>query len=423
MTIFSHLWSIFAPAAPQRSLTDMTYDSDEFWSFVNAHIDNDVATLRLRYHGDAKLSCAITQIECRQRFGKKLAQTLHAYPRLVFGNELCGEQSTSDALAEVHVSLLPHGSTVTDLTAGLGIDAMHTAIAGHAVTACERDEALVDALRHNAAGRALNGLRILHGDSVRMLHEGILHGDVAFIDPARRGDGGRRLFGLTDCVPDVVSMLDDFRRHFKKLIIKASPMIDIRGGMVEPLECVTDVYAIGTTTQCKELVAVCDLTRPNITTGTQRIHSLTLLADEETSDFSFEMSEESGPQPSLRTPKVGDVVYEPYPSVMKCGGYRTLAYRYGTSKIAADTHLYASDTEISGFPGQAWRALEVLPWQSRVLKRFKNRYPKISVAVRNFDMAAAALQSRLGVKEGDGHLKLIAVTLADGTKALLVLER
>ena len=200
-------------------------------------------------------------------------------------------------------------------------------------------------------------------------------------------------------------------------------MIDIRGGMVEPLECVTDVYAIGTTTQCKELVAVCDLTRPNITTGTQRIHSLTLLADGETSDFSFEMSEESGPQPSLRTPKVGDVVYEPYPSVMKCGGYRTLAYRYGTSKIAADTHLYASDTEISGFPGQAWRALEVLPWQSRVLKRFKNRYPKISVAVRNFDMAAAALQSRLGVKEGDGHLKLIAVTLADGTKALLVLER
>lgn len=401
----------------------MTYDSDKFWNFVNEHMSDDPAKLRLRYHGDAEMSCAITQIECRQRFGKKLSQTLQAYPHLVFGNTLCGEQSTSDALARIHISLLPRDCPVTDLTAGLGIDAMHAASAGHPVTACERDQALANALRDNTTGRDLKMLRVLHGDSVEMLRDGILHGEVAFIDPARRGDGGRRLFGLTDCVPDVVSMLDDFRRHFKTLIIKASPMIDIRGGMVEPLECVTDVYAIGTTTQCKELVAVCDLTRPNITTSTQRIHSLTLLADGETSDFSFEMSEESGPQPSLRTPKVGDVVYEPYPSVMKCGGYRTLAYRYDTSKIAADTHLYVYDTEISGFPGQAWRVLEVLPWQSRVLKRFKNSYPKISVAVRNFDMAAAALQSRLGVKEGDGHLKLIAVTLADGTKALLVLER
>lgn len=401
----------------------MTFDSEYFWVFVDTHINDDVATLRLRYHGDDVIACAITQIECRQRFGKKLSQTLRNYPHLVFGNTLSGEQSTSDALAQVHVSLLPRDCTVTDLTAGLGIDAMHIAVTGHNVTACECDGSLADALYHNAAGRTLKGLRVLHGDSVQMLHNGMLHGDVAFIDPARRGEGGRRLFGLADCAPDVISMLEDFRRHFKELIIKASPMIDIRGGMVEPLGCVTDVYAIGTTTQCKELVAVCDLTRPKIATGTQRIHALTLLADVKSSDFSFVLSEESGPQPTFRAPEVGEIVYEPYPSVMKSGGYRTLAHRYGTAKIASDTHLYVHDDIIPDFPGQAWKVLEVLPWQSRVLKRFKNRYPKISVAVRNFDMTAAALQSRLCVKEGDGHLKLIAVTLADGAKALLILDR
>lgn len=400
----------------------MTYNSEEFWSFVNAHITDDVSTLRLRNHGDADLSYAITQIECRQRFGKKLSQTLREYPRLLFANELCGEQSTSDDLARVHTAFLPQGCTVTDLTAGLGIDAMHAAVAGHAMTACERDEALAKALCRNAAGRGLELLRVLHGDSVEMLRDGALHGEVAFIDPARRGEDGRRLFGLADCSPNVVAMLPDFRRNFKMLIIKASPMIDIRGGMVDTLECVTDIYVIGTATQCRELVAVCDLKTSNVATGTQRIHALTLLADGE-SDFSFTMSEESGAQPPFRTPVAGDVVYEPYPSVMKSGGYRTLAHRYGTSKVAADTHLYVHDGTIPGFPGQAWRVLEVLPWQSRVLKRFKSRYPKISVAVRNFDMAAATLQSRLGVKEGDGRLKLIAVTAADGAKMLLVLER
>lgn len=401
----------------------MTYDSDKFWNFVNEHMGDDPAKLRLRYHGDAEMSSAITQIECRQRFGKKLSQTLQAYPHLVFGNTLCGEQSTSDALARIHISLLPRDCPVADLTAGLGIDAMHAASAGHQVTACERDQALANALRDNATGRDLKMLRVLHGDSVEMLRDGILHGEVAFIDPARRGDGGRRLFGLADCAPDVISMLGDFRRHFKMLIIKASPMIDIRGGMVEPLECVTDIYTIGTTTQCKELVAVCDLTKPKVAAGTQRIHALTLLADGEIADFTFTMSEESGPQPPLRTPEAGEIIYEPYPSVMKSGGYRTLAHRYKTSKIAADTHLYVHTDIIPNFPGQAWKVLEVLPWQSKVLKRFKSRYPKISVAVRNFDIAAAALQSRLGVKEGDGRLKLMAATGADGSKVLLILER
>ncbi len=401
----------------------MTYDTDEFWDFVNTHIGDDVPTLRLRYHGDAELSCAITQIECRRRFGKKLAQTLLKYPRLLFANELCGEQSTSDDLARVHTALLPCDCSITDLTAGLGIDAMHAAAAGHVVTACERDESLAKALTLNAVGRNLKTLKVLHGDSVKMLHDGILHGEVAFIDPARRGDGGRRLFGLADCAPDVISMLGDFRRHFKMLVIKASPMIDIRGGMVEPLECVTDIYTIGTTTQCKELVAVCDLTKSKVAAGTQRIHALTLLADGEIADFTFTMSEESGPQPPLRTPEAGEIIYEPYPSVMKSGGYRTLAHRYKTSKIAADTHLYVHTDIIPNFPGQAWKVLEVLPWQSKVLKRFKNCYPKISVAVRNFDIAAAALQSRLGVKEGDGHLKLMAATGADRSKVLLILER
>lgn len=40
----------------------MTYDTDEFWDFVNTHIGDDVPTLRLRYHGDA-MEVSITYIE------------------------------------------------------------------------------------------------------------------------------------------------------------------------------------------------------------------------------------------------------------------------------------------------------------------------------------------------------------------------
>ena len=54
--------SNFAFAAPSMRHYDMTYDSDKFWNFVNEHMGDDPAKLRLRYHGDA-MEVSITYIE------------------------------------------------------------------------------------------------------------------------------------------------------------------------------------------------------------------------------------------------------------------------------------------------------------------------------------------------------------------------
>lgn len=401
----------------------MVFNSDDFWGFVTEHLHDDVNTLRLRYHGDDVQSKAITQIACRQRFGKKLAETLTACPRLIFGNELCGEQCTSDDIARIHTDLIPQGCSVVDLTSGLGIDAMHIASNGNDITACEQNPDLAEALRLNASTRGLSNLRAVCCNSVDSLRKGDLKGDVAFIDPARRANDGRRLFGLTDCEPNVVDMMDDFKRHFKRLIIKASPMIDIYGGIINVVPDVTDIYILGTTTQCKELVAVCCLSGKDNKTIDVVIHAVTITSQSSQSIFSYNLSEESGLQPSMCHPMVGDILYEPYPSIMKSGGYRVLARKYNVNKLAPDTHLYVNSGIIEDFPGQPWRIIDVLPWQSKVLKQIKQKYSKISVATRNFDMPAATLQAKLRVKEGDGHLKLMAVTLYDKSKQILILER
>lgn len=401
----------------------MVFNSDDFWGFVTEHLHDDVNTLRLRYHGDDVLSKAITQIACRQRFGKKLAETLDACPRLIFANELCGEQCTSDDIARIHADLIPQGCSVVDLTSGLGIDAMHIACNGNDITACEQNPDLAEALRLNASMRGLSNLHAVCCDSVDSLRKGGLKGDVAFIDPARRANDGRRLFGLSDCVPDVTGMMDDFRRHFKRLVIKASPMIDIHGGIINVISGVTDIYVLGTATQCKELVAVCDLSGKDDKTVDVVIHAVTITSQSSQSTFSYNLSDESGQQPSMCHPIVGEILYEPYPSVMKSGGYRVLARKYNVNKLAPDTHLYLNSEMIEDFPGQPWRIVDVLPWQSKVLKQLKQRYPVISVSTRNFDMPAATLQAKLRVKEGDGHLKLMAVTLYDKSKCILILER
>jgi len=55
-------------------------------------------------------------------------------------------------LAEYHTSLVPEGLAAADLTAGLGIDVLHIAARASNVTAIERNEQLVEAMRYNAAG-------------------------------------------------------------------------------------------------------------------------------------------------------------------------------------------------------------------------------------------------------------------------------
>ena len=78
---------------------------------------------------------------------------------------------------------------------------------------------------------------------------------------------------------------------------------------------------------------------------------------------------------------------------------------------------------MEGFPGTLWRVKEVLPYASSVLKRFRSRYPAISVTTRNFGIGADALRARLGVKEAPGDLRLFAITAANGSPILIVTEK
>mgnify|MGYP000464820810 CR=1 FL=1 len=47
----------------------------------------------------------------------------------------------------------------------------------------------------------------------------------------------------------------------------------------------------------------------------------------------------------------GRFLYEPNASVMKCGGFRSLATRYGLRKLHPNSHLYTSDHSCKDFPG------------------------------------------------------------------------
>lgn len=389
-----------------------------FWNFVKENATASPSALRLKYHGrtvdDIDIPLAITQIECRQKYAKKFAQTLADNPQFLFPCVLAAEQATGDLLAAYHAALAKSGRAV-DLTAGLGIDAIHLASKETEVVAIEMDKERAEALEYNT--RSLSNISVALADCREYLEKlSDSPFDVAFIDPARRADDGSRVYALADCKPNVVEMYPLLRRHCRQLIVKASPMLDI-AQICKEVPGIYQVIALGTTTECKEIVAIADMRHTN--DKPIEIKAVTLTANGEV-EFCFTAEEEAGAECEIGQAAPGQYLYEPYPSVMKAGPFFLLAQRFGLKKLHSNTHLYVSDALVPSFPGTVLKIKEVYTYESKHIKRLKGTYPVISVTTRNFDISADALRKKLGVKDGL-PLRLFAVT-SKGGKQLIIAE-
>lgn len=400
------------------------YDQ-QFFDWIDSHHNEDPQALRLKYAGktsDFDYAAAITQIECRRRFAGKLRGTLASFTHFFFPSLLAGEQSTGDMLAHYHADLSAEALTAVDLTAGLGIDCFALAAKGLKVTAVELDSRRAEALKYNADGM---GMHIdVECDDCRNFIERQLaaghHYDLAFIDPARRAGDGSRIYALADCRPDVLAMMPLLERFCTRLIIKASPMLDVAHTIASLPVRPQRLICLGSTSECKEIVAVIDF--ENETTETI-ISAVSIHNKGTASIYNFLRSEEAAqamPAPGAPV-KAGDYIYEPYPSLMKAGVFKLLARDYDLNIFTANTRLFYSETP-KEFEGERYKVMAVYPYASRIIKRFKKEYGKINVAVRNFGMTADALRRKLGVDDG-GSLRVYGLTDNSGERLLVVVAK
>lgn len=375
--------------------------------WIESHRLDDASKLRLKYGADPHMQHLIMQVECRRKYQKKLPQTLQC-TSFEFPTALSGEQSTSDRLAEFHAQLIAGGKHVVDLTAGLGIDVLHFAPNATSVIAIERDTAVAGALGSNSRAYGLNNVTVINDDCTTWVRHADCKVDTMFIDPARRGSNGERIFALSQCSPDVTAMLPDIARMCRTLIVKMSPMLDITQ-VTRELPRLTDIYAIGTTDECKELVAVVNF--DNIVSGPISIHAVTLTGEHE-NQYQFTPEKENTSSITYGMPQAPQYLYEPFPSVMKTAPFRLLSQQYGITALHPNTHLYASEHLATGFPGNIMAIDEILPFCSSTLKQLQRRHIEASVTTRNFTMNASALSSRIKNKESSTH-RLFGVSVAN----------
>lgn len=390
--------------------------------WIESHINDNPASLRLRYgNNDPEINKCILQIECGKKAAGKLKETLKDI-RFEFPSLLLAEQCTGDVLASFHAGLVRQGENVADLTAGLGIDAFHFARKAESVTAVERDGGAASVLADNATVSGQTNVEVVNDDCTEYVKCSDRHFDTVFIDPARRGEKGEKLYKISDCSPDVTAMLPDLKKLTDRLLIKLSPMLDISSCERELKPYVKTVYALGTTTECKEILVDVSFAEVNEETYNPARVAVTVFSDGSHAEFGFTAEEDASSTLIYSEPKEADFILEPYPAVMKAAPWKILSEKFGLAALGANSHLYVSEKMPVATLGTVYKVREVMSYSSGEIKRFAKKYPEGSVAVRNFRMSADDLRRKLKVKDKSSP-RIFATTLQSGAKIIIVCDK
>lgn len=387
-------------------------DLEEMWGYVAANAGADTLKLMLKSEPDLPFDkrFAVMQIECRKKAKNKIPELL-ANERFLFPKAISAEQCTHQQVAKFHASLFQPTDSVLDMTMGLGVDSYYISQRVASLKAIELDEEIAAAGAHNYA------FTVVNADSVAWLTQTDERYDAVFIDPARRGDGGVRLYGLADCAPDVLSILPTIKAHAKRLYIKASPMIDVTQSMRDLAPHLTDVWAVSVKNECKELFFEVEF---GVECADVQLHALNFEAGG-TQEFAVD-SAALAVEGSYGSPSAGQYLYEPNASVMKIGAFAALTRQFPIQQIAKNSHLYYSGDFVQDFPGRKFVIDSIIPFSGKEAKAVGRQHKQLNIATRNFRLSPDELKKRLKVRDG-GDCYLFATTLANAEQVLLLTRK
>lgn len=389
--------------------------------FVCQNAQCDPTQLRLKWHNRVgslppHINLAITQIECRQRTARKLP-TLNADPLFMYPSTLSAEQCTSELVAQLHAQIVGKATNMIDLTAGLCVDAYHIAANVSHVVAVERDSTIADISRYNMR-RMRSNVEVVCADCQQYVADAVNNGssfDVIFVDPARRDKTtSRRVFGFSDCEPDVTQMLPVMTKISRRIYVKASPMLDIQMG-IKQLTGTTDVWIIAVRNECRELFFALNTDRKS---ESVTLHCVNINSAGKLQTLEFKDVENTTCQCLAPNEPIGQWIYEPNAAIMKAMAFAPLQKHYAIPMIAPMSHLFTSNDYFPDFPGRKFKVIGCTKLKSRETSSLIPKDRKANITVRNFPLSAPQLTKSLKVVNG-GNIHIIGTTTIDGSHILI----
>jgi len=404
--------------------------------FIRNHAEADVRQLALQGTKDPEvdLTYALEQIAGRQMARTKIPSWA-AVEGMVYPPHLSMEQCSSEQTARYKSSIAGKGTLVVDLTAGFGVDMAFLSQGFRRAVHVERQSQLCAISSENYKRLGLQHIEVVCGDGVAYLHQ-LDHADLIYLDPARRDAHGGRTYGIADCTPNVLEILDEMVEKADRILLKLSPMLDWRKAVADISEkrevksekCfaqVNAVHIVSVDNECKELlIEVRSEEVKSEKFSTTKVVCVNLLSGGTTERFTFD-TVSLVPNSTFTfhfSLLTSHFLFEPNASIMKAGCFELLEQRFGARQLDKNSHLFVSDTDIPDFPGRRFIIDKTTSMNKRELRTALAGIDKANVTVRNFPMSVAELRKKLKLKDG-GDVFIFATTVAGEGHQLFICRK
>ena len=392
-------------------------------NYIHQHLEADVRQLALQGGRDPEvdLPLALEQIAGRQKARTKIPSWA-SIDGMLYPPHLSMEQCSSERTARYKAELAGKGNFFVDLTTGFGVDAAFISEVFSQAICVEQQERLCQIISENFVRLGLTQMQVVCGDATEYLHT-MPHADLLMIDPARRDEHGARTFGIADCSPNVLEMMDEMTKKADRIIIKLSPMLDWRKA-VNDIESenhhVGCVHIVSVDNECKELLIEVRGASKEVKPS-MPVVCVNLLSDGREERFVFDALVPPS-STILSFPQKSNFLYEPNASIMKGGCFGLLSERFSLSQLDSNSHLFVSETEVHDFPGRCFVIDTVTSMNKRDLKDALTGISRANIAVRNFPMSVAELRKRLKLQDG-GDVYIFATTVANQGHRLFICRK
>ena len=381
--------------------------------FIREHADADVRQLALqaKKNPEVDLTYALEQIAGRQKAKMKLPSWAKI-DGMVYPPHISMEQCSSELTAKYKAEIVPCGNCFVDLTGGFGVDFSFIAKKFKHAVYVERQNHLCAIASENFRLLGLDNAEVVNADGIDYLHQ-MDHADLVFIDPARRDDHGGRTYGIADCTPNVLEVMDELMQKTDMLLLKLSPMLDWRKA-VRDLGGASEVHIVSVDNECKELLIMVRHDVQQI-----KVVCVNLLSNGERDVFEFDDTEST---PMHQNISSKTYLFEPNASIMKAGCFDEIQARFPIAQLDNNSHLFVSDHEIPDFPGRRFKIEHVTSMNKRELKEALTGIDRANIAVRNFPVSVAELRKKLKLKDG-GDVFIFATTVAKEGHQLFICRK
>ncbi|WP_293873110.1 class I SAM-dependent methyltransferase [Flavobacterium sp.] len=383
----------------------------EIQDLISQNLTVDVTKLALQKNkfSNQDWIAILNQITAKQKALTKLPTWFNT-KNIIYPSKVSVEQTSSEKTAD-YKSKLVSGSTLIDMTGGLGVDDYYFAQRIQQVIHCEINPELSQIVAYNYEQLHVKNIQCLTGDSADIIKKLNQKFDWIYIDPSRRNESKGKVFMLNDCSPNVPELLDFYFNFSDKIMIKTAPILDITAGLSE-LKNVSSIHVVALENEVKELLWVLQKSYNQSIT----IIAVNLLKNN-SEYFSFYLSsntvldEHSLPEKYL---------YEPNAAIMKAAGFKEITTQFEVKKLHQHSHLYTSKNLID-FPGRIFEILKKLDYNKQNMKSiFKGE--KANITTRNFPETVDYIRNKWAIKDG-GDLFCFFTTDMNNDKIVLLCNK